>query len=94
MEGTDSGACPSDLLLTKGGGRSGALGRRVSALASRKALCRVVSMMNFEDVNCDLGSNQTNRDEPLTRYSGVWPRCVRWYDLCVVCVESKLPEPA
>jgi hypothetical protein len=57
MEATDSGACPSDLLLTKGGEKSGALGRHVSALASRNALWRVVSMMNFEDVNCDLGSN-------------------------------------
>lgn len=43
------------LLMEDGSGRSGALGRNVSALASRKALCRVVSLMNFGDVNCEFG---------------------------------------
>lgn len=57
-EATASGVRPSCLLLIReGSGRSGALGRYVSALASRKALCRDVSLMNLEDVSCDLGSS-------------------------------------
>lgn len=57
IEGTDSGICTDDtvdFLLTKeGSGRSRALGRNVSALASRKALWRVVSLMNWVDVKCE-----------------------------------------
>lgn len=55
-EGTDLSVRPSDLLLVEEGtGRSGALGRKVSALASRKALCKELSLMNLEDVRRDLG---------------------------------------
>lgn len=54
--GSDPGVWITDLLLTgEGSGRSGALGRKVSALASRKALCKEVSLMNLEAISCDLG---------------------------------------
>lgn len=51
--GADAGGRSSgSLLIEDGRGRSGALGRKVSALASRKVLCKVVSFMNLEAVSC------------------------------------------
>ena len=56
--GAEAGTQCSELLLIEGGsGSSGALGRKVSALASRKALCKEVSLMNLGTISRGLGPN-------------------------------------